>query len=564
MRLLITVPWGERLGGAEEMLQTVLEGAQEAGHEIELVFLAPGRGRRNWSTPASVWRSSRRVSCANSIAPRDRRAPGAHHASRRPDLILNWMGKAHLYSAPAAVLAGMRDRLVWWQHDIPRRHWLDRCATALPAVAVGASSRASAEAQARMWPSRPTFVVAPGARAPEPSAESAPLGLPDGVPVVGIVGRLQPWKGQDRLLRAQALLRDRGHPTHVLIVGGDAHGLSPDYASSLPALIGALGLEGAVTMTGQVPDAGPYIDRMDILVNASEPEPFGIVLLEGMAREVAVLAVNCGGPAEIVEDQRTGVLARSGEPEALADALETLLTSPQRRRAMAEAGHERFTQHFTDIAMRTRFFSELESLAQRVIRCEADPAEHDRCASRPRAGAPPGDDRRPRYRRRRRHGAPAGRAGDGPARPRPHGHRDRAHLRLPAGAGVRFHRVPGPGRPFLLFYPWFMLAGSLAVRRWRDGVVQATGAIVLNPVDAVAIHFCHAAHRRTAPTRLSLPQRCNLALGGLVKRPAERLCVRREPQRRLRVRIGGVGRGDARALPTDSRQRGDDSQRRGH
>ena len=39
---------------------------------------------------------------------------------RRPDLILNWMPKMHFYGAPAALLAGMSDRLLWWQHGIPR------------------------------------------------------------------------------------------------------------------------------------------------------------------------------------------------------------------------------------------------------------------------------------------------------------------------------------------------------------------------------------------------------------------------------------------------------------
>ena len=63
-----------------------------------------------------------------------------------------------------------------------------------------------------------------------------------------------------------------------------------------------------------MPDAGPYIERMDVLVNASRPEPFGIVLLEGMARGVAVLAVDSGGPSEIVDGGRTGVLVPSGEP----------------------------------------------------------------------------------------------------------------------------------------------------------------------------------------------------------------------------------------------------------
>jgi UDP-glucose:(heptosyl)LPS alpha-1,3-glucosyltransferase len=100
---------------------------------------------------------------------------------------------------------------------------------------------------------------------------------------------------------------------------------------------------------------------------------------------------------------------------------------------------------------------------------------------------------------------------------------------LPEDPGVAFHRVPGPRRPFLLFYAWFALAGSLAVRRWRRGVVQATGAVVLNHVDAVEIHFCHQAYQRETPGRRSWPARLNVALGGFVKRAAERLCVRANP-----------------------------------
>jgi glycosyltransferase involved in cell wall biosynthesis len=96
---------------------------------------------------------------------------------------------------------------------------------------------------------------------------------------------------------------------------------------------------------------------------------------------------------------------------------------------------------------------------------------------------------------------------------------------LPPELGVRFHRVRGPRRPFLLFYPWFALVGSLAVWRWRRGVVQATGAIVLNRVDSVAIHCCHQVYRAT-PTRSTPPYRLYVALNGVVKRTAERLCVR--------------------------------------
>ncbi len=366
MRILVTVPWGRRLGGSEDMLQTALDGASAAGHELDLVFLDGGpwadelmrAGFHVEVIPAGRLRQAHRMLATVLRLSRVMR-------SRQPDLILNWLPKMHLYGAPAAMLAGMSDRLLWWQHGIPRWEWVDRCATTLPAIAIGCSSHASARAQARLWPSRPTFVVAPGTPVPEPHSNGSPLKLPPDVPAVGLVGRLQPWKGQDRLLEAQALLRRRGYDIHTVIVGGDAHGLSPEYASSLPALVDRLGLGDAVTMTGQVADAGPYIEQMDILVNASDGEPFGIVLLEGMARGVPIVAVNSGAPGEFVEDGRTGVLARSGEPSALADAMEPLLSSPQLRQTIGQAGRERFMQEFTDVAMCKRFYHQLENLARR-------------------------------------------------------------------------------------------------------------------------------------------------------------------------------------------------------
>jgi glycosyltransferase involved in cell wall biosynthesis len=151
---------------------------------------------------------------------------------------------------------------------------------------------------------------------------------------------------------------------HTVIVGGDAYGLSSEYADSLPALVSELGLTDDVTLTGQVPDAGPYIEQLDILVNASDPEPFGIVLLEGMSRGVAVVAVNSGGPGEFIEDGHTGVLARSGDPGALADALEPLLVSAAQREAIGRAGRESFMREFTDAAMRKRFFDNLGELVR--------------------------------------------------------------------------------------------------------------------------------------------------------------------------------------------------------
>lgn len=367
MRILVTAPWGEALGGAEAMLQAVLRGGQASGHELEVVFFEDGP----W--PAELRAAGFRVEVLSvgrvrelhrGVATVARLTSLLHH--RKPDLILNWAAKTQLYGSPAAVLAGMSDRVVWWQQAIPRDLWLDVWATRLPALAVGCYSSASAEAQARLSPSRRTFIVAAGAPVPDGATVEADIDLPVGVPVVGLVGRLQPWKGQDRLLRAHALLRERGHELHTLIVGGDAYGLSAQYAESIPALVAELGLGEQVTMTGQVPDAGPYMAKMDILVNASDPEPFGIVLLEGMARGLAVVAVASGGPKDFIENERTGVLARSGDPVALADALEPLLGSPAQREALGHAGQQSFMREFTDVAMCERFFDEMQKLLEDV------------------------------------------------------------------------------------------------------------------------------------------------------------------------------------------------------
>lgn len=96
---------------------------------------------------------------------------------------------------------------------------------------------------------------------------------------------------------------------------------------------------------------------------------------------------------------------------------------------------------------------------------------------------------------------------------------------LPVDTEVTFHRVRGPRRPFLLSYPWFMVAGSLAVRKYRRGVVQAAGAIVLNRVDCIAVHCCHQVYRQT-PKRQMLLLRWYVGVLGLVKRIAERVCFR--------------------------------------
>jgi UDP-glucose:(heptosyl)LPS alpha-1,3-glucosyltransferase len=110
---------------------------------------------------------------------------------------------------------------------------------------------------------------------------------------------------------------------------------------------------------------------------------------------------------------------------------------------------------------------------------------------------------------------------------------------LPLASGVVFRRVRGPSRPFLLAYPWFMVFGSLAVRRWRRGVVHATGAIVANRVDVIAVHYCHQVGVVTS-RRAGRLFRMHAKLAGWMSRTGERLCYRANRRARFACVSEGV------------------------
>ncbi len=354
MKLVVTVPWSERLGGAENSLLVILRRLDRARIEPLAVFLAAGPFEREVASlgvRTAVFRAGRLRDAA--AAARTVRSLARLLRTERPDLVLNWTSKTQLYGGAAAALAGMADRVVWWQHSVPDRHWLDRAATLMPARAIGCSSYESARAQARLRPRRRMFVVHPGIeslRRPDPQerrALRADLGIAESATVVGSVGRLQPWKRHDRVIRAVEVLRRRGHDVHGLIVGGTAHGLSLDYAPFLHGLVQELALKRFVTFTGAVDDAAPYIAAMDVLVNASDPEPFGLVLLEAMALGVPVVAVNVGGPAEIVQSGQSGLLVPRGSDTALVEAVALLVREPALRERLATRGRERLEDRFT-------------------------------------------------------------------------------------------------------------------------------------------------------------------------------------------------------------------------
>jgi len=191
------------------------------------------------------------------------------------------------------------------------------------------------------------------------------LGIPSDAPVVGIVGHIQPWKGQLLVVEAVARARREIPGLYCVIVGG-VHQRGKPYAAELRTRIAAPDLSGHVVLTGARHDVLACMEAMDVVLHASDREPFGRVLIEAMAIGRPVIAPREGGPLLIVVDGETGLLVPPRDAGALADALLALLADPARRAAMGRAGRARVDAVF-DIRHHVRAMEALfdEVLARR-------------------------------------------------------------------------------------------------------------------------------------------------------------------------------------------------------
>lgn len=179
-----------------------------------------------------------------------------------------------------------------------------------------------------------------------PAAEvRAAYGIAADATVVGMVGNLRAWKGQDVLVRAMPAIV-RAHPKAVAVFIGEA--IEGDsYADGLRKLVGELGLSGHVVFTGYTSAVADVLNVADVAVHASvTPEPFGRVLLEAMALRKPLVGSRGGAITEIVEEGVTGFTFTPGDSAELAARVLDVLAAPERARALGEAGYERLCSTF--------------------------------------------------------------------------------------------------------------------------------------------------------------------------------------------------------------------------
>jgi glycosyltransferase involved in cell wall biosynthesis len=178
-------------------------------------------------------------------------------------------------------------------------------------------------------------------------------------PVIVTVGQLKEKKGLRHLIDACRLLTDRGIDVGCEIVGDGP------LRSELAAQIANRGLEDRVTLTGALPHPA-VIERyrrasLFVLpcVVAADGDRDGIpnAILEAMAMAVPVISTPISGIPEVIRDGETGVLVATGDPVALADAIERLLANPAARRELGACGRQLVTSEF-DITRNVRRLAE--------------------------------------------------------------------------------------------------------------------------------------------------------------------------------------------------------------
>jgi len=262
-----------------------------------------------------------------------------------PDLLHAGSLKAGIYGSLAARLT--RRPLVWQLADQLSPDYLP--------AAVVPSMRAvvSVAPSGLVVPSRATLTATgrhfrPGLRTavvpfPVPIPET-PIEPREALGVVGIVGRLTPWKGQHVFLEgfAQAF-PDGSQRAHII---GSAMFGEEDYGDELVALAHRLGIGDRVEFRGFRSDVEAELRGLDALVHAStSAEPFGMVVPEGMAAGLPVVASRAGGPAEYLEEGRTGLLYPPGDAGALAAALRRLADDRDLRVRLGRDGREKAREY---------------------------------------------------------------------------------------------------------------------------------------------------------------------------------------------------------------------------
>jgi glycosyltransferase involved in cell wall biosynthesis len=372
MRRVVLISASAKPGGAERGFATLARLLPAHGWEPVPVLLEDGPLREWLEPPVTVLAAGRTRNLLRTGATIRElvRIIGTNDTA----VVVSNLSKTHVYGGAAAALAGVP--AIWWQRDIARGSRIERVAAHVPAAAVICNSEASAAAQRRLTPKREVVTVYPGASVADAKAAAGSgravreaLGWQDAF-VVGIVGRLQPWKGQRTFLEAAARIAAERADARFAVVGGAILGWEGDYPDELRRLAAELGIAERVHFAGHQDDVFPWYDSFDVAVHASTAEPFGRVLVEAMALGKPLVAATDGGALEIVEDGRSGLVVKPHDASGIAEAVLRIANDPELA-ARLSLGAAARAKRFSPERAAAEFAAVLDAVARSSVKTRA-------------------------------------------------------------------------------------------------------------------------------------------------------------------------------------------------
>jgi glycosyltransferase involved in cell wall biosynthesis len=232
---------------------------------------------------------------------------------------------------------------VFWLHEaVQGRHWLERWARRTHPTFCVANSHYSKSTLSLIFRDTPARVIycpvafrADPLSVPERASLRREFGADDATVIIVQTSRMQPLKGQKRLLRALARLRS-DNPWLCLQVGGPQRPEERAYFEDLRVEARELGIAERVHFLGERTDVPRLFAASDVYCQPNNrPDSFGIALIEALAAGLPVVTADIGGPREIVSPD-VGFLV--GEDRALADTLERLIGDADLRRSLGARG----------------------------------------------------------------------------------------------------------------------------------------------------------------------------------------------------------------------------------
>lgn len=260
--------------------------------------------------------------------------------------------KSHLLGGAAGRLAGIK--VIWHMRDIPmqkRPKKIMKIASVLLPHRIIAVSYAVKE----LFKGKKTTVIYNGIDVPE-IQRKANDDLPENVafhfnknqkgPLIGIVGQIAKWKGQDVFLEAAKMLQQRIPDAKYYIIG-EALFNEAEFKKKLINYIKTNDLDEKVIFTGNLKNVFPAIKNLDVLVHCSiEPEPFGRVLIEALALGIPIIATSGGGIEEVINNGRDGYIVQRNDPQKLAETIEKLWFNRKNRLIFSENGFKTVNNKF--------------------------------------------------------------------------------------------------------------------------------------------------------------------------------------------------------------------------